>query len=156
MVSKQRSIEILSVLITSVVLAYIGVVSGIQLIAIDTPPQKGITVKVTGYQFYWTFQYPNGTSIQFPNGTTRQYPNGITLQNVFYVKVGQVVNLEVVSGDVAHSLFIPELGVHIDAIPGHVNTFWLSADSPGTYRIECTQFCGTGHYSMIGQLIAVP
>lgn len=155
MVSKQRAIEILSVLITSLVLGYIGVISGIQLIAVDTPPQRTFTVKVVGHQFYWTFEYPAGATIQLPNGTTGRYPRGVTLQNVFYVKVGQVVELDVVSADVAHSLFIYELGIHIDAIPGHVNHYWLRADTPGQYRIECTQFCGTSHYAMIGQLIAV-
>ena len=155
MVTKQRAIEVLSVLITSIVLGYIGVISGVVLIAVDTPPHQSPTVKVVGHQYYWSFEYPNGTTIKYPNGTTKQYPNGVTLQNVFYVKIGEVVNLEVVSADVAHSFFIYELGVHIDAIPGHVNHYWLRADNPGQYRIVCTQFCGTSHYAMIGQLIAV-
>lgn len=156
MVSKIQAIEILSVLITSVVLGYIGVVSGIQLIAVDTPPQGSTHVTVTGRQFYWVFQYANGSSVTFPNGTTKVFPNGLTIQNQLYVKVGEVVDLDVISLDVAHSFFIPGLGVHIDAIPGHDNHYWLRADQPGTYTIECTQFCGTGHHTMTGQLIAVP
>jgi cytochrome c oxidase subunit 2 len=156
MVSRIHVIEILSVLITSVVLGYIGVVSGIQLIAVDTPPQGSTHVTVIGRQFYWTFQYANGSSVTFPNGTTKVFPNGLTMQNQLYVKVGEVVDLDVISLDVAHSFFIPGLGVHIDAIPGHDNHYWLRADQPGTYTIECTQFCGTGHHTMTGQLIAVP
>ncbi len=154
MVSKTNAIEILSILVTSVVLAYIGVIAGVQLIAVDTPPPGSTHVKVVARQFYWSFEYAPGSSITFPNGTTKNYPNGVTLQNTLYVKAGDVVDLELVSEDVAHSFFIPELGVHIDAIPGHDNHYWLRADSPGQYRIECTQFCGTGHYTMIGQLIA--
>jgi heme/copper-type cytochrome/quinol oxidase subunit 2 len=156
MVSKTHAIEILSVLITSVVLGYIGIVAGFQLIAVDTPPPGSTHVTVIARQFYWTFQYDNGSTVTFPNGTTRTYPNGLTLQNQFYVKVGEVVDLQIISLDVAHSFFIPQLGVHIDAIPGHVNHYWLRADQPGTYEIECTQFCGTGHYTMIGQVIALP
>ena len=156
MVSKTNAIEILSVLITSVVLSYVGFIAGVQLIAVDTPPQESTHVTVIGRQFYWTFQYANGSSVTFPNGTTKVFPNGYTTQNQLYVKVGEVVDLEVISLDVAHSFFISELGVHIDAIPGHVNNYWLRADQPGTYRIECTQFCGTSHFSMIGQLIVVP
>jgi heme/copper-type cytochrome/quinol oxidase subunit 2 len=156
MVSKTHAIEILSIVITSVVLGYIGFISGVNLIAIDTPPQGTIHVKVIARQFYWSFEYANGTSVTYPNGTTRSYPSGLTVRNQLFVRVGEVVNLEVVSLDVAHSLFIYELGVHIDAIPGHVNHYWLRADQAGTYRIECTQFCGTSHYSMIGQLIVVP
>jgi cytochrome c oxidase subunit 2 len=157
MVTKTHAIEMLSVIITSLVLAYIGVVAGITLVAVDTPPQQAdaVHVKVIARQFYWTFQYPAGSSITFPNGTTINYPNGTSIQNTLYVRVGQVVDLEVVSDDVAHSLFIPQLGVHIDAIPGHDNHSWVRADSPGQYLIECTQFCGTGHYTMTGQLVAV-
>ena len=156
MVSKTHAIEILSILITSVVLGYIGLIAGINLVAVDTPPQGSLHVKVIARQFYWTFQYANGSAVTFPNGTTRTYPNGLTIENVLYAKAGDVVDLELVSTDVAHSFFIYELGVHIDAIPGHDNHYWLRADNPGQYKIECTQFCGTGHYTMIGQLIVSP
>ena len=155
MVSKTHAIEIMSVLITSVVLGYIGIVAGTELIAVDTPPPGSTHVTVIARQFYWTFQYDNGSTVTFPNGTTKNYPNGLTLQNQFYVKVGEVVDFQIISLDVAHSFFIPQLGIHIDAIPGHDNHYWLRADSPGEYRIECTQFCGTGHYTMIGQLVVI-
>ena len=155
MVSKQRMIEISSIVITSIVLAYIGIISGYNLIAIDIPPQRGITVRVVARQFYWSFEYPNGTSITFPNGTTNFYPDGITLENTLYVRVGQVVELEIVSEGVVHGLFIPELGIHMNAIPGHVNNYWLKADQPGEYRLLCANFCGTSHYSMIGRVVAV-
>lgn len=155
MVSKQRAIEILSLLITSVVLGYIGIIASYQLIAVDTPPHGKIVVKVIGRQFYWSFQYPNGTTIEYPNGTKTAYPNGVTLQNAFYVKAGEVVELDVVSDDVAHGFFISELGVHIDGVPGHINKFWLRADNPGQYQIVCALFCGTSHYAMVAQLIVV-
>jgi cytochrome c oxidase subunit 2 len=156
MVSKTHAIEILSVIITSAVLGYIGVIAGVTLVAVDTPPAGSLHVTVVARQFYWTFEYANGSSITFPNGTTKTYPNGLTVQNQLYVKAGEVVDFDIISLDVAHSFFIYELGVHIDAIPGHVNHYWLEADKPGTYKIECTQFCGTGHYSMTGELVVSP
>lgn len=156
MVSKTHAIELLSILITSVVLGYIGIIAGVGLVAVDTPPSGSLHVKVIARQFYWTFQYGNGSSLTFPNGTTTMFPNGTSTENNFYVKAGGVVDLEIVSLDVAHSFFIFELGVHIDAIPGHDNHYWLRADTPGEYKIECTQFCGTGHYTMIGDLIVSP
>jgi heme/copper-type cytochrome/quinol oxidase subunit 2 len=157
MVSKGHAIEILSVLVTSLVLGYIGVIAGVNLIAIDTPPPSGsLHVKVVARQFYWTFVYAPNSTIRFPNGTVRQFPNGTSFQDTLYVSVNEVVDLEVVSLDVAHSFFIPQLGIHIDAIPGHDNRYWFEADTAGQYLIECTQFCGTGHYTMIGTLIVVP
>ncbi len=154
MVSKTHAIEILSILITSAVLGYVGLIAGVGLVAVDTPPPGSLHVTVIARQFYWSFEYANGSVITFPNGTTKAFPNGYTTQNTLYVKAGEVVDLDIISLDVAHSFFIPELGVHIDAIPGHDNHYWLRADSPGQYSIECTQFCGTGHYTMIGQLVA--
>jgi len=156
-VTKTHAIEILSVLITSLVLAYIGVIAGTNLIAIDTPPpDPGLHVKVVARQFYWTFEYAPNSTITFPNGTTRTFENGTSFENTLYVSAGEVVYIEVVSMDVAHSFFIPQLGIHIDAIPGHDNKYWFTADTPGQYLIECTQFCGTGHYTMIGSLVVVP
>jgi len=154
MVSKTHAIEILSILITSAVLGYVGLIAGVGLVAVDRPPPGSLHVTVVARQFYWSFEYANGSVITFPNGTTKAFPNGYTTQNTLYVKAGEVVDLYIISLDVAHSFFIPELGVHIDAIPGHDNHYWLRADSPGQYSIVCTQFCGTGHYTMIGQLVA--
>lgn len=154
MVSKAHAIEILSILITSAVLGYVGLIAGVGLVAVDTPPPGSLHVTVVARQYYWSFEYANGSVITFPNGTTKAFPNGYTTQNTLYVKAGEVVDFDIISLDVAHSFFIPELGVHIDAIPGHDNHYWLRADSPGQYRILCTQFCGTGHYTMIGQLVA--
>ena len=157
MVSKTHAIEMLSVLVTSLVLAYIGVVAGTNLIAIDTPPSDaGLHVKVVARQFYWTFEYAPNSTITFPNGTTTTFPNGTSFENTLYVSTGEIVYLEIVSMDVAHSFFIPQLGIHIDAIPGHDNKYWFTADTPGQYLIECTQFCGVGHYTMIGSLVVVP
>ncbi|HUK50596.1 MAG TPA: hypothetical protein VLV18_06125 [Terriglobales bacterium] len=156
MVSRDHAIELLGVVITSLVLGYIGVIAGANLIAIDNPPDApsdSVHVKVIAKQFFWTFQYAPNSSITFPNGTTRNFPNGTSMENTLYVRTGEIVYLEIVSSDVAHSFFIPELGIHMDAIPGHDNHYWFTANTPGHFIIECTQFCGTGHYTMIGQLV---
>ena len=157
MVSKVRAIEILSVLITHICSAGLyWVISGITLIQSDTPPTRGPTrVTVVARQFYWTFHYANGASTQYPNGTTGNYPEGLTIENVLYVNAGEVVESDVISLIVARGFLIYDLGVKIDAIPGHVNHYWLRADESGKYRIVCSQFCRTGHYSMTAQLIVV-
>jgi len=87
---------------------------------------------------------------------TFEYPNGTRVQNELRVKAGQVVLLEVTSLDVIHSFFVYDLGVKIDANPGHVNNYWFRADTPGQYRIVCAEFCGVSHYAMIGKLIVEP
>jgi cytochrome c oxidase subunit 2 len=92
------------------------------------------SIKVEAHQFYWLFKYPGGREAI----------------NVLTVPVGQVVNLDVTSADVAHSWWVPALGGKIDAIPGKTNHTWFRADKAGTYAIRCAEFCGIQHTAMRG------
>jgi cytochrome c oxidase subunit 2 len=91
-------------------------------------------IKVEAHQFYWLFKYPGG----------RETINELT------VPVGEVVNLDVTSADVAHSWWVPALAGKIDAIPGKTNHTWFRADKAGTYTIRCAEFCGIQHTAMRG------
>lgn len=97
-----------------------------------------ITIKVEGHQFYWKFIYPNGTT-----------------SSVLVIKANQLYRLEITAADVIHSFFIPQLGLKMDAYPNYTTVLWLNVNQPGTYDIFCTEYCGTGHYSMITKLIVV-
>ena len=108
----------------------------------DTVPKNpDVTVTAIGHQWFWEFwtNYTNGPSIHTVGNLT--------------LKANLTVLLYVVSVDVDHSLFIPALGVHMDAIPGHVNEIWFQPTLPGSYVIECTQFCGLNHYEMVATLV---
>jgi cytochrome c oxidase subunit 2 len=97
-----------------------------------------VHVTVEGHQYYWQFDYPNGSrSI----GT-------------LHVPVGEVVDLRVVSNDVIHSWWIPELGGKIQAIPGRVNHFWFRADTAARYNGQCAELCGVFHARMLAQVDA--
>jgi cytochrome c oxidase subunit 2 len=91
-------------------------------------------ITVEAHQFYWLFKYPSG----------RQSINVLT------VPKDLVVNLDVVSADVAHSWWVPAFGGKIDAIPGKTNHTWFKAEKAGTYRIRCAEFCGILHTGMQG------
>jgi cytochrome c oxidase subunit 2 len=96
-------------------------------------------VRVEGHQFYWQFDYPEGqVSI-----------------NRLVVPRGQVVTLDVVSEDVAHSWWIPALGGKIDAIPGRTNHTWFQTSRLGTYQGQCAEFCGLQHAAMKAQVQVV-
>jgi cytochrome c oxidase subunit 2 len=107
----------------------------------DTPAAAAgdrIDVTVEGHQFYWQFDYPNGArSI-----------------NDLHVPAGKVVYLNIVSPDVDHSWWIPQLGGKTDAIPGHPNHTWFVASRPGTYIGQCAEFCGLYHEAMRARVIA--
>jgi cytochrome c oxidase subunit II len=107
----------------------------------DTPAAAAgdrIDVTVEGHQFYWQFNYPNGArSI-----------------NDLHVPAGKVVYLRIISPDVDHSWWIPQLGGKTDAIPGHPNHTWFTASRPGTYIGQCAEFCGLFHEAMRARVIA--
>lgn len=136
-----HTLEAAWTIVPAVILLIIGVLAFETLTFTDTVPQHAdITVTAIGHQWFWEFwtNYTNGSSIHSVGNLT--------------VKSNLTVRLFVVSVDVAHSLFIPALGVHLDAIPGHVNELWFKPILPGTYNIVCTQFCGLNHYAMVGTL----
>jgi len=98
-----------------------------------------LTVDVVGYQFGWTFTYPNGH-----NATTLRVPED------------QAIRLRVTSRDVFHNFGIPALKVKSDAIPGQRTSTWFTADEPGEYTAKCYELCGVGHSYMQATVIVMP
>jgi cytochrome c oxidase subunit 2 len=97
-----------------------------------------VHVTVEAHQYYWQFDYPNGA----------RSINDLT------VPAGRVVDLTVISPDVIHSWWIPELGGKIQAIPGVTNHTWFKANQPGTYVGQCAELCGLYHAAMRARVIA--
>lgn len=101
------------------------------------PNHEGITIHVTGYQWWWNFDY------EFGDGSS-----GFTTANEFSIPVGEPVQLVLESEDVIHSFWLPRLAGKIDLIPGHTNRMTLEADEPGEFRGQCAEFCGLAHAMM--------
>lgn len=143
--TSNHSLEAAWTIVPAVILLVLGILAFGTLAFTDTVPKTAdVYVTAIGHQWYWEFwtNYTNGTHIHSVGGLTLQ--SNLT------------VLLNVTSVDVAHSLFIPALGVHIDAIPSHLNQIWFEPTLPGSYVIECTQFCGLNHYAMVGTLTVTP
>jgi cytochrome c oxidase subunit II len=134
-------LELIWTVIPVVILAVIGTVVFIELPSIANTPASAaskLEITVEGHQFYWLFEYPNGArSI-----------------NVLHVPVGQEVELRVLSADVVHSWWIPQLEGKIQAIPGRTNHTWFTADRAGTYYGQCAELCGLYHASMTATVVA--
>jgi cytochrome c oxidase subunit 2 len=109
-------------------------------------PPAAVEIQVTAKQFNWEFTNP-GADGKF--GTA----DHITQENELHVPVGKVVRLRLTSEDVIHSLFIPNLRLKQDVVPGRKIAAWFEATTPGSYPIACTELCGFGHYSMAGTLV---
>ncbi|HEY8311304.1 MAG TPA: cytochrome c oxidase subunit II [Gemmatimonadaceae bacterium] len=98
-------------------------------------------VEVIGHQWWWEVRYPK---------------LGIQTANEIYIPAGTRVTFALMSSDVIHSFWVPQLHGKLDMIPGRVNRFWLEADSAGQYRGECAEYCGTEHARMDFTVVAVP
>ncbi|MFZ0590497.1 MAG: cytochrome c oxidase subunit II [Bryobacteraceae bacterium] len=98
------------------------------------PPKDALEIFVTGKQWMWKIQYPDG---------------GREIDTL-HVPVGQPVKLTMASEDVIHSFSIPAFRVRHDVVPGHYDSIWFTATKPGKYHLFCTEYCGNGHASMNG------
>jgi len=99
-----------------------------------------LVVKATGYQWWWSFEYPQ---------------LGITTANEFTIPVGRPVRIELRSADVIHSFWLPKLAGKVDLMPGRQNHMWLQADEAGHYYGQCAEFCGEAHAYMYFRADAV-
>jgi cytochrome c oxidase subunit 2 len=107
---------------------------------LDRVDNPGVTIKVTGFQWSWQFDY-EGSGAQVV-GEAKQPPTMV-------VPVGQAVRIRLVSADVVHSFYVPRTLFKRQAIPGVVNQFDLTFDQTGTFNGHCVQFCGVAHADMV-------
>lgn len=133
-------VEVVWTVVPAVILVIITAISIPVLFFTDTPPAPDTVVTVTANRFSWNFTYEDGTS---------------TLGEL-WIRQGVIVQFDVTSTDVIHSFAVPELGIKIDAVPGRISHFWVQAEEPGDYLIQCAEFCGAGHYGMRAELHVFP
>ena len=126
-----------------IILAVVATATLVALPGIERPASSDYTIDVIGVQWAWLFKYPNW------NATT----TNISSTGTLYVQEGLTFFLNVTSNDVIHSFYVPDLGIKIDAVPGIVNHFWLRGDRPGTFTLQCAEFCGLGHSEMHGEVV---
>jgi cytochrome c oxidase subunit 2 len=105
--------------------------------------QEPLTIEVTGHQWWWEFRYRDS----LPS-------NWLNTSNELHIPVGRPVRLILLSNDVIHSFWVPELHGKQDAIPGHRNTMWLQADRAGVWKAHCAEFCGYQHAKMAFDVVA--
>jgi cytochrome c oxidase subunit 2 len=103
---------------------------------IYTPPVNAMNIYVVGKQWMWKAEHPGG-----------QHEI-----NALHVPTGRPIQLTLISQDVFHSFSIPAFRVKREAIPGRYTTVWFEPTTPGTYHLFCTQYCGTQHSGMIGEV----
>lgn len=107
--------------------------------------QDALTIKLTGQQWWWEVRYEDPQPSRL-----------LTTANEIHIPTGRPIRIQLVSTDVIHSFWVPNLHGKRDLIPGRENEIWLRADRPGVYRGQCAEFCGFQHAHMGLLVIAQP
>lgn len=132
---------------------------------LDRTKEPDMTLKTIGYQWGWTYQYPDHDNIEFnadmiiDEDMDSYVPNGRRLletYNPVVVPIKKNIQVHVTAQDVIHSWAMPAFGVKKDAIPGRLNETWFYVDRPGVYFGQCSEICGIKHAYMPISVYAVP
>src|SRR6266851_8380789 len=136
------------------------------VIAMKDTSSADITIKITGYQWKWRYDYL-GENVSFysqlstprdqiENRAQKNENYLLEVNNPLVVPVGRKVRILLTANDVIHSWWVPAFGVKQDAIPGFVRDSWFKVDTPGVYRGQCTELCGKDHGFMPVVVEALP
>jgi cytochrome c oxidase subunit II len=112
------------------------------------PDGKALEITVIGRQYLWQYVYPGANE---PDGLGAPYS-----YEEMVVPTKTTVSLKIVSSDVVHAWWIPELGGKFQAVPGYDNYTWFKIPKPGVFRGQCAFLCGRGHARMLATVRAVP
>lgn len=139
----------------------------------DPPTAPDITVKATGYQWYWGYEYQTDDEVSFDSvligrddgskngkadaaeerveyGKTdlAKYPRLLAVDNELVVPVNKHIRVLVTAADVIHNFAMPSFGLKMDAVPGRLNETWFIAEREGLYYGQCSELCGKDHAFM--------
>ena len=152
-------VEIAWTIIPFIILIFMALPATRTIIAMKDTSSADITIKATGYQWKWGYDYlQEGISfysnLSTPRDQIEDYDRKGTKKNEHYlievdnpvvVPVGKKIRIITTANDVIHAWWVPALGIKQDAIPGFVRDTWFKADKPGTYRGQCAELCGKDH-----------
>ena len=148
-------LELVWTVIPFLILVGMAVPSTATLIDTYDTSKSDLTVKITGYQWKWKYDYPDQDISFFSTLSTPrdQIDNKaakgehylLEVDNPMVLPVGKKVRFLVTANDVLHAWWVPQLGVKKDAIPGFINEIWARVDEPGIYRGQCAELCGQDH-----------
>ena len=145
-----------------VILVGIALFSFRLLFAYHDMPEPDLTVKVTGNQWNWAYEYPDQAVPEYisnmlpeEEARARGVPYRLAADEPMVVPVGRTVRLLVTAADVIHAVALPAFGLKTDAVPGRVNETWFKAERTGVFYGQCSELCGVDHAFMPLQINVV-
>ena len=152
--SHNTVIEMLWTVIPVLILVIIAIPSFKLMYYMDRVPNPDMTIKVTGHQWYWSYDYPDQGDLTFDSNLIPEsdlkpgQKRLLDVDNPLVVPVDTVIRVYVTGTDVIHSWFVPSFGVQEYAIVGRLNESWMKVEHPGVYYGQCNQICGVNHAFM--------
>lgn len=157
-------VEVVWTIVPVIILVVIAVPS-ITLLArqYETPPADAVTIKATGYQWYWGYTYPDHGEIEVisnmlddADAIKRGEPAQLAVDNRMVVPAGVPLRIQTTATDVIHAFAVPSLWFKMDAVPGRLNEKMLTIKEPGVYYGQCSELCGARHAYMPIVVEALP
>ena len=152
--SHNTVIEMLWTVVPVLILVIIAIPSFKLMYYMDRVPNPEMTIKVTGHQWYWSYEYPDQGGLAFDSNIIPedQLKPGqrrlLDVDNPLVVPEDTTIRVLVTGTDVIHSWFVPSFGVQEYAIVGRLNESWMKVEHAGTYYGQCNQICGVNHAFM--------
>lgn len=159
-------VEVIWTVVPIIILIVIAVPSFKLLYMEDDHSKAEMTVKTTGHQWYWSYEYPDHGGLSFDaimltkeEVAAAGRPSDeylLATDNAMVVPEDTRVRVLVTGADVLHAWTIPAFGIKIDAVPGRINETWFQAEKPGVYFGQCSELCGARHGYMPIAIEALP
>jgi len=132
-----RFLVALGIVMPAVVLVFFLFYS-LRVSVVLSPPEEGLTIEVTGHQWWWDVRYPE---------------HAVVIANEIHIPAGERVRIQLRAHDVVHSFWVPNLHGKIDVMPDVETEIWIESDEPGVWRGQCAEFCGTQHALMAFEVV---
>lgn len=156
---ESTKMELAWTIVPLLILIILAVPSTRTMIKLEKTDEADMTVKITGYQWKWQYEYLDDNKISFfsnlsennrkqmddPEARKNAEHYLLEVDNPLVLPVGKKIRFLMTSNDVIHSWWVRDFGVKQDAIPGYINDSWALIEKPGTYRGQCTELCGKDH-----------
>ena len=152
---ENTTVEVIWIVIPFIILTAMAIPSTKAVLNMRDASNPDMTIKVTGYQWKWEYDYrTEGIKFLSTLSTPRDQIDGsakkgdnylLEVDNAMVVPVGKKVRLLLTANDVIHAWWVPAFGIKQDAIPGYIKDAWFVAKTPGTFRGQCAELCGKDH-----------
>ncbi|MBT8113122.1 MAG: cytochrome c oxidase subunit II [Gammaproteobacteria bacterium] len=152
---ESNSLEFLWTAVPFVILIGISIPAANVLIAMEDTSGADMTIKVTGYQWMWRYEYIDDdidfySILKTPrdeiyNRTEKNENYLQEVDNELVLPTNRKIRILITSSDVIHAWWVPDLAIKKDAIPGYINQVWTNIEKPGVYRGKCAELCGRDH-----------